>query len=200
MATKDIRPSTAIVVCDVCGRTLLRGERAEIYVGGGVRRSVCELCTSRALHGGWVREGEVAEYDESSARPDRRRSLFGRRRKRDGRAGQDTRDAREPLGAGEERLSDDMPAPEPMFEDEAPRWIPGMAYRRVFERLYHRLRDRLATMAADPHDSTVEELVTYYRGVSGEHPDWDDYRAAMVRDRRRVVTFAAEHAYGQVGG
>jgi hypothetical protein len=66
----------------VCGRTLLRGERAEIYLSGGTRRSVCELCTSRALHGGWVREGEVPEYDESSARPDRRRSLFGRRRQR----------------------------------------------------------------------------------------------------------------------
>jgi PPOX class probable F420-dependent enzyme len=59
---------------------------------------------------------------------------------------------------------------------------------------------QLTPVAADPHDATVEELVTYYRGVSGEHPDWDDYRAAMVRDRRRVVTFTAEHAYGQLGG
>lgn len=58
----------------------------------------------------------------------------------------------------------------------------------------------LTPVAADPHDATVDELVTYYRGVSGEHPDWEDYRAAMVRDRRRVVTFSPEHAYGQVGG
>ena len=57
----------------------------------------------------------------------------------------------------------------------------------------------LTPVAADPHDDTVEELVTYYRGISGEHPDWDDYRAAMVRDRRRVVRFRVEHAYGQVG-
>jgi uncharacterized membrane-anchored protein YjiN (DUF445 family) len=41
-----------------------------------------------------------------------------------------------------------------MFESEAPRWIPDLAYRRVFDRLYHRLRDRLATMAADPDDQT----------------------------------------------
>ncbi len=64
----------------MCGRTLLRGERAEIYVTGGARRSVCELCTSRALHGGWVREGTVPDYGQSSDRAERR-SLLGRRRK-----------------------------------------------------------------------------------------------------------------------
>jgi PPOX class probable F420-dependent enzyme len=58
----------------------------------------------------------------------------------------------------------------------------------------------LTPVAADPHDAAVEELVTYYRGVNGEHEDWEDYRAAMVRDRRRVVRFSPEHAYGQLGG
>ena len=53
-------------------------------------------------------------------------------------------------------------------------------------------------MAADPHDATVEELVTYYRGINGEHDDWDEYRAAMVADRRLVVRFRPEHAYGQL--
>jgi PPOX class probable F420-dependent enzyme len=33
----------------------------------------------------------------------------------------------------------------------------------------------------------MEPLVTYYRDISGEHPDWDDYRAAMVRDRRVIM-------------
>ena len=56
----------------------------------------------------------------------------------------------------------------------------------------------LTPVAADPHDATVEELVAYYRGVSGEHPDWDEYRAAMVADRRLVVRFAPEHTYGEV--
>lgn len=56
----------------------------------------------------------------------------------------------------------------------------------------------LTPVAAEPHDDTVEELVVYYRGVNGEHPDWDDYRAAMVRDRRLVVRFTPEHAYGQL--
>jgi PPOX class probable F420-dependent enzyme len=55
----------------------------------------------------------------------------------------------------------------------------------------------LMPVAADPHDATVEELVTYYRAISGEHPDWDDYRRAMVADRRLVVRFTPEHTYGQ---
>ncbi len=58
----------------------------------------------------------------------------------------------------------------------------------------------LTPVAADPQDATVEELVTYYRGVSGEHPDWDEYRAAMVADRRLVVRFTPERTYGQVRG
>ena len=58
----------------------------------------------------------------------------------------------------------------------------------------------LTAVAAEPHDATVEELVAYYRGISGEHENWDEYRSAMVADRRLVVRFTAEHAYGQVRG
>ena len=58
----------------------------------------------------------------------------------------------------------------------------------------------LTPVAADPEDDTVEELVTYYRGINGEHPDWDEYRGAMVADRRLVVRFRPEHTYGQLRG
>ena len=58
----------------------------------------------------------------------------------------------------------------------------------------------LTPVAADPHDATVDELVEYYRGVSGEHENWDEYRTAMVTDRRLVVRFTPEHAYGQISG
>jgi PPOX class probable F420-dependent enzyme len=54
----------------------------------------------------------------------------------------------------------------------------------------------LSTVAADPNDDTVEELVELYRTLSGEHDDWDDYRAAMVRDRRLVVRLTPQRAYG----
>jgi PPOX class probable F420-dependent enzyme len=56
----------------------------------------------------------------------------------------------------------------------------------------------LSAVAADPHDAAVEELIDLYRAVRGEHPDWDDYRAAMVRDRRLVIRVPAERAYGLV--
>jgi hypothetical protein len=101
--TKDIRPSTAITVCDVCGRTLLRGEHAEIYIDGGVRRSVCELCKSRALQEGWLREGTVPTYDDNEATSARRGSLLGRLRRRRERAP-------EPPAADE---SEYEPPPEP---------------------------------------------------------------------------------------
>ncbi len=56
----------------------------------------------------------------------------------------------------------------------------------------------LTPVAADPQDTTVEELVAYYRALRGEHEDWDAYRAAMVADRRLVVRLRPEHTYGQV--
>ncbi|TCO45134.1 PPOX class probable F420-dependent enzyme [Kribbella antiqua] len=54
----------------------------------------------------------------------------------------------------------------------------------------------LSPVAADPYDEVVEQLVEYYRTASGEHPDWDDYRAAMVRDKRLVFSMTIDHAYG----
>jgi PPOX class probable F420-dependent enzyme len=52
--------------------------------------------------------------------------------------------------------------------------------------------------ATDPHDATVEELIDLYRHVLGEHPDWDDYRTAMVRDRRLVLRLHVERVYGMI--
>ncbi|HEX5493441.1 MAG TPA: PPOX class F420-dependent oxidoreductase [Mycobacteriales bacterium] len=40
----------------------------------------------------------------------------------------------------------------------------------------------------------MDGLVAYYRSVSGEHPDWDDYRAAMERERRVLVVITPERA------
>lgn len=55
----------------------------------------------------------------------------------------------------------------------------------------------LSDVAADPHDAAVEELIELYRTMRGEHPDWDEYRAAMVRDKRVVMRLRVERVYGQ---
>ena len=54
--TRDIRTNQVDIACDVCGRTLLRGEHAETFLAGGARREVCDLCTARAQNEGWIRE------------------------------------------------------------------------------------------------------------------------------------------------
>lgn len=54
----------------------------------------------------------------------------------------------------------------------------------------------LGQVAGDPHDAAVDELVDLFRAVQGEHSDWDDYRRAMVADRRLVLTLPVERVYG----
>ena len=46
----------------------------------------------------------------------------------------------------------------------------------------------------------MELLVDYYRRISGEHPDWDDYRNAMQRDQRVIIRFSIERAGPNVSG
>jgi PPOX class probable F420-dependent enzyme len=59
----------------------------------------------------------------------------------------------------------------------------------------------LSPVAAHRHDATVEELIEVYRLVQGkEHPDWDDYRRAMVADRRLVIRLHVERLYGWLMG
>jgi len=33
----------------------------------------------------------------------------------------------------------------------------------------------------------IEALVEYYRSISGEHPDWEDYRQAMIRQEKVLL-------------
>ena len=58
----------------------------------------------------------------------------------------------------------------------------------------------LTPPAASVDDDTVEALVALYRNIAGEHPDWDDYRRAMVDDRRVVMTLPIRHVYGMPPG
>lgn len=105
MRTRDIRTNQADVGCDVCGRTLLRGEHADPFLAGGERRAVCDLCTARAQHEGWIRESGAEEPALRQPRHDGRgRGLLERLRPR--------REAPEPAPAAEPPPPDE-PAPVP---------------------------------------------------------------------------------------
>jgi hypothetical protein len=81
MPPKTIQPQNTVISCAVCGRTLLQGEQPEVYLVNGARRHVCELCTVRANHQGWIRESEGLQIGHRGSREDRR-PLFGRLRAR----------------------------------------------------------------------------------------------------------------------
>lgn len=56
----------------------------------------------------------------------------------------------------------------------------------------------LSEVTTDPHDTAADALVDLYRTVAGEHPDWDEFRAAMVAEQRVVLSVFATHAYGMI--
>ena len=111
--TRSIDTNPQDIACDVCGRTLLRGERAETFLAGGARRHVCELCTVRAQHEGWIRESGADEIGVRTTRPEGRgRSFIDRLRARRERA----RELEVELAAAEEAGFDpapDVAAPAP---------------------------------------------------------------------------------------
>lgn len=83
---KELRPTHDLIACDICERTILKGERTEAFLApGGQRKSVCELCTDRAHAEGWIRESAHGDLPASLRRPEPRRGLRGRlgRRRRD---------------------------------------------------------------------------------------------------------------------
>ena len=80
---KELRPWHEEIVCDVCGRTMLKGERAEPYLApGGQRMLVCELCSDRASAEGWIRESAHDELPTALRRHEPRRSILSRLRRR----------------------------------------------------------------------------------------------------------------------
>jgi predicted Fe-S protein YdhL (DUF1289 family) len=79
---KELRPVHDAVSCDVCGRTILKGERAEWYLApGGHRHQVCDLCATRAQHHGWIRESGAGDVPARLPRNEPRRGVLGRLRK-----------------------------------------------------------------------------------------------------------------------
>ena len=56
----------------------------------------------------------------------------------------------------------------------------------------------LSPVASDPHDPATDALVEYYTAVVGEHPDWAEYRQAMVDERRLLATLTPRSVVGQI--
>ena len=80
---KELRPVHDVVSCDVCGRTILKGEQTEPYLApSGHRHQVCDLCYDRAEHHGWIRESLAETLPADAPRAEPRRGVFGRLRRR----------------------------------------------------------------------------------------------------------------------
>ncbi|HEY5194775.1 MAG TPA: hypothetical protein VIJ39_13025 [Solirubrobacteraceae bacterium] len=109
MATRAIVTSHPVVACDVCGRSLLRGESPDVFLAGGQRRTVCELCIPRAAAGGWLREADNHGASVLPTRSRRAGSLLGRLRQLREPAQRPLRRASEPIAATEGTAEEDLP-------------------------------------------------------------------------------------------
>lgn len=58
----------------------------------------------------------------------------------------------------------------------------------------------LSPCATASGDDTVESLIALYRSIAGEHPDWDEFRQAMVVERRVLLRLPISHLYGMPPG
>jgi hypothetical protein len=112
--TRDIRTNQLDIACDVCGRTLLRGEHAEHFLAGGERRMVCDLCTARAQHEGWIRESGADDLEMRHPRHEGRSFI---ERLRSGRRERPARDRHEDELELQEPVA---PAPEAPQRREPP--------------------------------------------------------------------------------
>jgi uncharacterized membrane-anchored protein YjiN (DUF445 family) len=74
-----------------------------------------------------------------------------------------------------------------LFEGESPRWVPDAVYRRVFDRMYTRLRQRLVAMAADPDDEARHQFEEWIAGLPDRLETSPDLRERGERLKRDVL-------------
>lgn len=154
----------------MCGRTLLRGERAHPYLQGGEHRTVCELCTPRAHQEGWVREGTPPAYNGREARGERRGSLLGRLRARREGAPDEAPDAEE--RPERVRRAPELPRRRPAAE---PRHV-----RAVPTGIEQRMAAAVEAFNASEHPRTVAGVARSL-GLPGVAVLPDEERPSLVR-------------------
>jgi uncharacterized membrane-anchored protein YjiN (DUF445 family) len=77
-----------------------------------------------------------------------------------------------------------------LFAGEAPRWVPDTLYRRVFDRMYNRLRQRLVAMAADPGDATRRQFEAWIAGLPDRLETSPELRERGERLKHEVLESA----------
>jgi hypothetical protein len=152
--TRDIHTNQSDLACDVCGRTLLRGEHAETFLAGGARRMVCDLCTARAQHEGWIRESGGDELELRHTRHDGRgRSFLDRLRARRERA-REVQDEMAVAAEGGPPPEEEAAAP-PRRAPEAPRRDRPRHVRAVPTNADLKMQRALEIFNASDHTRTV---------------------------------------------
>ena len=132
---KELRPTLDHGNCDVCGRSILKGERTDVYLApGGQRKLVCELCVDRAYQEGWIRESAHAELPASMRRAEPRRSILSRFRRRRGPAPEPQQADADVSPDGAEPVDGGEPVPDNGWVEPPPFAVPAAetpAYEQV---------------------------------------------------------------------
>jgi uncharacterized membrane-anchored protein YjiN (DUF445 family) len=95
------------------------------------------------------------------------------------------------MSAADRYLADHHEELRDRFEGEAPRWVPDAVYRLVFDRLFARLRQRLAEMAANPDDETRRELEEWIARLPGRLETSPELRERGENLKRELLGSAA---------
>lgn len=91
------------------------------------------------------------------------------------------------LSGADRYLADHYAELRELFEAESPRWVPDTVYRRVFDRLYTRSRQRLVEMAADPDDPARDQFEEWIAGLPDRLETSPELRERGERLKRDVL-------------
>ena len=91
------------------------------------------------------------------------------------------------LSGADRYLADHYEEFREVFAGESPRWVPDAVYRRVFDRLYSRLRQRLVAMAADPNDDSRRQFDAWVAGLPDRLETDPELRERGERIKRDVL-------------
>ncbi|MBN1529266.1 MAG: hypothetical protein JW895_09425 [Thermoleophilaceae bacterium] len=199
---KELRPVHDALSCEVCGRTILKGERTEMYLAPGGRRNlVCELCSGRAEHAGWIRESAADSLPSRLPREEQRRSLIGRlrRRRTEPAYEQPQRQPVEPEPAEEPPSTDEIQLPRVRSRPKDPRRVhavPTTAPAKVERALelfndsdHQRTIAGLARTLGDPWVSALpdEDQASAVSLVVAWELSWYRYRVDLGDESQPVI-------------